>query len=154
MKSITIIIFVVTTMLSLYIAHFLLTTGTRAESTRTGKAAVKDERVLLARFDKSANSSAMPGYFANYRNPVNAGTPEEVLRNTGSIIIKTEPSLAKLYVDGKFMGDTPYKFTGSAGKYELTILQNGFISRKETVKVYNGKTLILKFNLDRAVAHR
>ncbi|MBV6341641.1 PEGA domain-containing protein [Candidatus Magnetobacterium casense] len=70
--------------------------------------------------------------------------PGDVLKNKGAVIIKTDPSMAKLYVDGRFLGHTPYKLNRAVGKYKITLEKSGYASKTEEITVFSGKTVIVK----------
>ncbi|MBF0318293.1 MAG: PEGA domain-containing protein [Nitrospirae bacterium] len=74
--------------------------------------------------------------------------PEELLYNKGSLIIKSDPTPAKLYLDGKFMGVTPVKLNAHDGKYELSLVKEGHAPVSRMVTISKGTTTIMKIHMD------
>ncbi|MBS2023444.1 MAG: PEGA domain-containing protein, partial [Deltaproteobacteria bacterium] len=62
-----------------------------------------------------------------------APAPKEPLPPT--IAVSTEPSGARLYVDGKLAGETPYRLKSKPGPHELKLVLDGYVSRSAKVKL-------------------
>ncbi len=64
----------------------------------------------------------------------------------GKIVIK-EPPHAKVYINGKYVGETPIELELREGSYDITVEKDPFISEtKKDVQVFFDRTLVLKFN--------
>lgn len=66
----------------------------------------------------------------------------------GSLVVSSEPTKAKVYIDGVYVGETP-KFIGKqvGGEHEVKVELNGYISQKKKVNVLEGKEASVSFNL-------
>jgi hypothetical protein len=74
--------------------------------------------------------------------------PEEVLYNKGSLIVKSDPTPARLYLDGRYIGSTPVKLNADDGKYELSLVKEGHVRVSRVVRISKGTTTIMKINMD------
>ncbi len=70
----------------------------------------------------------------------------------GTLIIKSKPSSAKLYINGNHQGKTPLKLSLSPGRYEIMVEEKGYITEKKSVRLRKGKTLNLTLYMDKEVA--
>lgn len=69
---------------------------------------------------------------------------------TGAVTVKSNISKAKVYIDGKYQGETPVTKTLSAGNYEIEIRKDGYITGKETVRVERDKSKTVSILLDKS----
>lgn len=64
-------------------------------------------------------------------------------RNSGIVVIKSEPDNAEVYINGDFYGRTPYLGKLLAGRYELELRIMDHIPEKEHIVVLPGETIPL-----------
>jgi hypothetical protein len=67
-----------------------------------------------------------------------AKTPEAVLA------IATDPKGARLYLDGKLIGETPRKVVAGPGEHEVKLTLEGYVARSAKVKLPEGKDYELR----------
>jgi hypothetical protein len=67
----------------------------------------------------------------------------EIVANKGFIIVKSAPSMASIYINGKFQGETPLKLSLNPGTHRLT-LKIGAVTWNDKVRVEKGRTRVLK----------
>ncbi|MFA6715900.1 MAG: PEGA domain-containing protein [Victivallales bacterium] len=58
----------------------------------------------------------------------------------GVLVLKTEPSRAKVYIDDKICGFTPYKTELQEGRHNVRVKLNGFAEAKSAVDIVRDKT--------------
>ncbi|RMA97077.1 PEGA domain-containing protein [Hydrogenothermus marinus] len=64
----------------------------------------------------------------------------------GKIVIE-KPKGAKVYINGKYVGDVPLEIELREGKYDITVEKEPFVEEtKKNVQVYFDKTIVLSFN--------
>ena len=77
--------------------------------------------------------------------------PKEVLvtldSNIGRVKITTEPAGAKVFVDKKLRGVTPYRGEWDEGRYDVRFEKEGYISQKESVLVKRDQDNVANFKL-------
>ena len=57
----------------------------------------------------------------------------------GSINVVSSPALGEVYVDGKFVGETPLMHNLLIGKHEITIKREGYVAIKQNVTIVESK---------------
>ena len=57
---------------------------------------------------------------------------------TGAALVYTYPSQTKIYIDGKYVGDAPYRFEGLPGTYTVTAVAYGYKPKTQEVTVTAG----------------
>lgn len=57
---------------------------------------------------------------------------------TGAVQIYAYPSQTKIYIDGKYVGDAPYRFVGTPGKYTVTAIAYGYKSKTQEINIAAG----------------
>lgn len=57
---------------------------------------------------------------------------------TGVALVYTYPSQTKIYIDGKYVGDAPYRFEGLPGTYTVTAVAYGYKPKTQEVTVTAG----------------
>ena len=57
---------------------------------------------------------------------------------TGAVQIYAYPSQTKIYIDGKYVGDAPYRFEGIPGKYTVTAIAYGYKSKTQEINIAAG----------------
>lgn len=66
-------------------------------------------------------------------------TPVDLqLENGGSVVIRSNVSNARVYIDGKYVGDAPYRFEGLSGTYTVTAVAYGYKPKTQEVTVTAG----------------
>lgn len=60
--------------------------------------------------------------------------------NTHKVTISTEPTGAKVYIDGAYKGETPYKTDLDLGKYTVTLEQEGYETYETSIILDNSDT--------------
>lgn len=76
--------------------------------------------------------------------------PASAQSTTGSMTVKSNVSKAKVYIGGKYQGETPVTKTLEAGNYEIEVRKDGYITGKETVRVERDKSKTVSLLLDKA----
>ena len=66
----------------------------------------------------------------------------------GKINISSNPSAARLYVDGTYEGDTPQEIRLSPGVHEIRVEKTGYKTQRESVQVRAGKDINVKILLE------
>ena len=66
----------------------------------------------------------------------------------GTINIVSTPALAKVYVDGQFVGETPLLHDVLVGNHEIEVKAKGYHSNKQSVTIAEGKTTDITFTLE------
>ena len=66
-----------------------------------------------------------------------------------TISISSNPSSANVYINGKFVGTTPYETKLFKGKYEIRIVKDGFEEYSATVDIKGNKKEIISPNLEK-----
>ena len=67
----------------------------------------------------------------------------------GSLVISSNPSKAQIYIDGKYIGDTPkYISNHVIGEYAVTVQQDGYKSQTKTVQIVEGSEVTTEFILE------
>lgn len=67
----------------------------------------------------------------------------------GTISISSNPSGANVYINGKFVGITPYKIKAFRGSYDLKILKDGFEEYSTNVDLKGRRGVTLLVNLEK-----
>ena len=66
----------------------------------------------------------------------------------GSLVISSTPSKAKIYIDGKYIGETPkYISNHVIGEYDVTIMADGYDSQTKRANIIEGGEVSLQFAL-------
>ena len=67
----------------------------------------------------------------------------------GSLAVLSTPSKAKIYIDGKYVGDTP-KFISRQviGEHEIKIELSGYVAQTKKVSVVEGKEVSVSFTME------
>ncbi|MCP4755244.1 MAG: SUMF1/EgtB/PvdO family nonheme iron enzyme, partial [Proteobacteria bacterium] len=73
---------------------------------------------------------------------------EEDSGGRGRISVSSQPSNAKIYVNGAFEGSSPLSLSLSPGKYVILAKKSGYSPQKEIVRVRSGRDLELTLLLD------
>ncbi|WP_198362270.1 PEGA domain-containing protein [Thermococcus profundus] len=69
----------------------------------------------------------------------------------GYLSVTTEPSGAKVYIDGSYAGETPLnEYKLHTGSHTVSIIKEGYQNYTETVIITSGKTTMLNLNLTKA----
>ncbi|MFQ6055486.1 MAG: PEGA domain-containing protein, partial [Methanosarcinales archaeon] len=69
------------------------------------------------------------------------GKRGDIIFNTGSISITTNPSGAEVYLDEVYKGDTPITISDvSTGVYTIKLIKSGYSDNIKTIRVTSGKT--------------
>ncbi len=76
-------------------------------------------------------------------------TPVDLqLENVGTVIIRSNVSNARVYVDGQYKGVEPYTHSDGAGRYQITVSAYGYKSKTQEINITAGDvsstTLFLK----------
>lgn len=66
--------------------------------------------------------------------------------------IRSEPSVADVFIDGKFMGKTPYQGMFPLGDHTLTLRKEGYFEHTQTLKVDINTPFTSKIKLETSVA--
>lgn len=67
----------------------------------------------------------------------------------GSLVISSTPSKAKIYIDGKYIGETPkYISNHVIGEYDVTIMTDGYESQTKRANIIEGSEVSLQFTLE------
>lgn len=67
----------------------------------------------------------------------------------GSLVISSNPSKAKIYIDGKYIGETPkYISNHVIGEYDVTIMEDGYESQTKRANINEGGEVSLQFILE------
>ncbi|MDI6704223.1 MAG: PEGA domain-containing protein [bacterium] len=67
----------------------------------------------------------------------------------GTVFIISSPPMAKVYIDGEFVGTTPVRdIRIEAGKHNLNVVKEGYRPRTKEIFVLNGRKVYLRFNLE------
>ena len=67
----------------------------------------------------------------------------------GSLVISSIPSKAKIYIDGKYIGETPkYISNHVIGEYDITIMTDGYESQTKRANIIEGGEASLQFKLE------
>lgn len=66
---------------------------------------------------------------------------------TGAAQIYTYPSQTKIYIDGKYVGDAPYRFEGTPGKYIVTAIAYGYKSKTQEINIMAGDVSSMTLSL-------
>jgi hypothetical protein len=97
-----------------------------------------------ARTSASTATSASTNNANEFRLDMPRGErANEIVANKGFIIVKSAPSMASIYINGKFQGETPLKLALKPGTHRLT-LKMGDVTWNDKIKVEKGQTRILK----------
>jgi len=80
---------------------------------------------------------------------VPAITQAEVAAANGTLVISSNPSRAKVYVDGVYFGLTPLRAEFSAGIHEVSIKLDGYQTSSEKVSVRKGDATEMDIKLQR-----
>ena len=68
---------------------------------------------------------------------------------TGRLVVSSTPSIAKLYVDGKMVGETPMQLNDlPIGKHELRIEKEGWVPLTKTILIEEDKALVVEERLE------
>ena len=65
----------------------------------------------------------------------------------GTINIVSTPALAKVYIDGQLVGETPLLHDVLVGNHEIEVKAKGYRSNKQSVTIAEGKTTDITFTL-------
>lgn len=77
--------------------------------------------------------------------PAGARVTLELKPAFGTLVVRSEPQGAEVWVDGEQVGKTPWKSDRKpSGAHEVKIVHPGFLTRTETVLVEDGKEAILQ----------
>ena len=89
--------------------------------------------------DPTAGTTASPVPIAPEPAPP-AGPP--IPKNSGQIVVQTQPSGAKVLLDGKASGESPVTLTVAPGRHVVTLISSSG-SVKQTVRVAAGKSVTI-----------
>jgi len=70
-------------------------------------------------------------------------------KDSGIIVINSDPDSCRVFIDGEFYGTTPYIGKLINGQYRLTIEQHGFDIYEQVIIVVAGRTLAVNSQLSR-----
>jgi formylglycine-generating enzyme len=73
----------------------------------------------------------------------------EEKEETGALVIKSNVQRAKIYIDGKYRGETPFKLKIDPDTYTVRLEKDGYITTEETIKVGKDKETTVSMILDR-----
>ena len=118
-----------------------------AEAPRTAGAAVLETR-------RPPRKSAPPRPDAAPPPPRASAAEATVAAGTGFLVLKTNPPFAKVSLDGKELGVTPFAspLALPAGAHELRIEREGCLPATAPVLIEPGRTANLRVALDKAEA--
>jgi hypothetical protein len=68
---------------------------------------------------------------------------------SGVVVVRTEPSRAKVYLDGVYYGMSPLNIESAAGIRTVEVKLKGYKNASEKVAVRVGATTELEFQLDK-----
>ena len=67
----------------------------------------------------------------------------------GSLVISSTPSKAPIYIDGKYIGETPKYISNQViGEYDVTIMADGYKSQTKRANIIEGDEVSLQFTLE------
>jgi hypothetical protein len=128
--------------------HYLKNPTDKQRPYKEYKAKVKDPEIVFISETAIEQTPLIDAESGKQTNVAKLVRPEEMLYNKGSLIIKSDPTPAKLYMDGKFMGVTPVKLNANDGKYELSLVKEGHAPVSRVVTISKGTTTIMKIHMD------
>ncbi|MBO5732627.1 MAG: leucine-rich repeat protein [Alistipes sp.] len=70
----------------------------------------------------------------------------------GSINVVSSPALGEVYVDGKFVGETPLMHNLLIGEHEITIKREGYVAIKQNVTIVESKVSDMIVELQKGVS--
>ncbi|MGB8541950.1 MAG: PEGA domain-containing protein [Candidatus Acidiferrales bacterium] len=117
-------------------------------------------RVTLRPLTKTASSDRRAGPIpvknndsGIERSPAEASAPHafstaSVSADTGALILSSEPTGSEIYVDGKFVGDTPATISLASGAHQITIKSTGKKDWSHEIEVMKGSQVTLRAVFD------
>jgi len=67
------------------------------------------------------------------------------------LVIKTEPPGAEIYIEGKFMGVTPFRRHIKPYTYSIKLLKDGFRKKRDVITILRGEKILKSYTLSRIV---
>lgn len=96
--------------------------------------------------NKAGHASKDVSFTINSERPLKISTSLE--SNIGSIEIISKPANAKVLINGKNVGITPFKSEFPDGEYKLTLQLPNYIEMNSTVVIQKGKKVVKEYKLD------
>lgn len=75
--------------------------------------------------------------------------PQPVPGASGTLVVRTEPARAKVYLDGVYYGLSPLNIQGAAGIHTVEVRLSGYKNASEKVAVRAGAATELEFQLEK-----
>lgn len=125
----------------------------------TGKTAEAIYAVLMATrpelFSLAPGAKVIAGVTV-FVSPNGSGSPapdtallQPVPGASGTLVVRTEPARAKVYLDGVYYGMSPLNIQGAAGIRTVEVKLSGYKTASEKVAVRAGATTELEFQLEK-----
>lgn len=76
--------------------------------------------------------------------------PSEQSEATGLLVVWSNPSSARVYVDGRFLGTTPLEMLLEPGDHRLRVVKDGFLVSEHAANIVKGDRTEITAQLDRA----
>jgi hypothetical protein len=77
-----------------------------------------------------------------------AASPRSTSAKDGSLSVETDPAGAAVYLDGRFVGQTPLTLPAlAAGDHRLRVLKDGFLENSRLVRIETAKTETVRLRL-------